>query len=91
MKLMRIINSSIVLILFLLIGISKAESSDEFAWLDPVKNVELFREIQKAFSDELQPYIPGNDGLDNLKIEIFIAKLGVYRESCLVLIGYRYF
>lgn len=77
-------------IAFLTIGCRDGKSEEEFVWLEPEDNVEVFQEVQKAFSEELKPEDNGSKGLFNSITRKYISRVGVYEESYLVLIGYRY-
>jgi hypothetical protein len=62
-------------------------SSDVFSWLDLRSNSPLFQEIKKAFSDELRPDIPVKGSVPIL--HKYVAHIGIYKNSCLVIVGYR--
>lgn len=73
----------------LLVGSIHASSADLFSWLDSGRNTQIVREVEKAFSEEIRPDIP-----DKVKPYVpilykYLAHIGVYKTSCLVIIGYR--
>jgi hypothetical protein len=70
-----------------LIGPNLLGSSDVFSWLDLRSNTPVFQEIKKAFSDELRPDIPVKGSVPIL--HKYLAHIGTYKDSCLVIIGYR--
>jgi hypothetical protein len=66
-----------------------ANSSASFNWLNVSDNPQLFQMIEKVFSDELRPDIP-----EKVKPYVpisykYIARIGVFRNSYIILIGYR--
>ena len=62
-----------------------ASSADLFSWLDSGKNTPIVQKVKKAFSDELRPDIP-----EKVKPYVpipykYLAHIGVYKTSCLVI------
>lgn len=73
----------------LLISSNYAGSSDSFSWLDPGKDIPMVQEVKKAFSEELRPDIPEKVKPYVPILHKYIAHIGIYKKSCLVIIGYR--
>ena len=66
-----------------------AGSADLFSWLDSGKNTPIVQKVKKAFSEELRPDIPEKVKPYVPILYKYLAHIGVYKTSCLVIIGYR--
>jgi hypothetical protein len=79
----------IIALLFFIASSAYASSLDSFHWLNSNNNSQLFQEIEKAFSDELKPDIPEKVDPYVPMFYKYIAKIGSFRNSDIILIGYR--
>lgn len=69
------------------LGYSK--TLDCFNWVDQQIDPKLFAEIKRAFDPELQPDDPVKKRPYAAYAFKYIWRVGIYRSSCLVLIGHR--
>jgi len=86
---MRCITFNIAVVLILLAGSAHAKSFDSFTWIYAGEDTQIYQEIEKAFSDELQPDNPEKVKPTVPSFHKYIARIGAFRNSFIVLIGYR--
>ncbi len=84
---MKKITVMVAMAALTLISPNPVRSSDEFSWLDLRINSPVFQEIKEAFSDEFRPDVSVKGTVPIL--HKYVAHVGVYKDSYLVIIGYR--
>ena len=86
---MKLTIATLVAAAPLLISSIHAGSADLFLWLDSGESTPIVQEVKKAFSEELRPDIPEKVKPYVPILYKYLAHIGVYKTSCLVIIGYR--
>ena len=82
----------ILIVFFSIIAVAyavDATASDTFTWINTDDNPQILNEIKSAFTDELLP-----DNPEKVKPVVpyfykYVSRIGVYRNTRIVLIGYR--
>jgi hypothetical protein len=89
LSMMRCVFFNIAAALLLLTDSAYASSFDSFTWIERGEYAQIYQEIEKTFSDELLPDIPEKEKPCVPSFHKYIARIGAFRNSFIVLIGYR--
>jgi hypothetical protein len=61
----------------------------KFHWLSEASDPQLFRQVEAAFADELEPDRPGTTGNVVPMTVKYVEKIGEFRGTALVMLGYK--
>jgi hypothetical protein len=75
--------------IFLFCSHAGAQTFDTFAWLTKNEHPLLYDKISATFFEELRPDVPNPFGRTTPNFYKYLAKIGAFRDSFIVLIGYR--
>ncbi len=86
---MRHVSLKALINILVMVFALDAQALDVFTWINTNDNPQVLNEISSAFVDELQP-----DNPEKVKPVVpyfykYISRIGAFRNTCIVLIGYR--
>lgn len=70
--------------------VNQTANTDQFRWLDPIRDSQVWNRVLVALHQELEPDDPRRVPPHYVAIQYkYVYKIGLFRRSALVIIGYR--